>query len=178
MLPATPPPGPHTAQQASSRCALQTLCSRPTHRCSEAAASLSSFSSPIIVCAVLFLITVVSAWMAATATAQSLDRARASWNSRTTWSALIEVGGCKGTLTAGGQSAGSQARACVTPARVALALEGIANQSVQSPSHLNDIDGRMTGMRERCSPSEVVLVVAGTAKVGAFIILYPADPSE
>lgn len=39
-------------------------------------------------------------WMAATATAQSLDRASASWNSRTTLSALMDVGECSGTLTA------------------------------------------------------------------------------
>lgn len=38
--------------------------------------------------------------MAATATAQSLDRASASWNSRTTLSALMDVGECSGTLTA------------------------------------------------------------------------------
>jgi hypothetical protein len=57
-------------------------------RWSDEAASLISRSNPIIVCALLPLITVVNAWMAATATAISLDLASASWNSRTTLSAL------------------------------------------------------------------------------------------
>lgn len=56
-----------TARTARTRCVLYgsmtNVLNKTTHRCSEAAASFSSFSSPIMVCAVLFLITVVSACM-------------------------------------------------------------------------------------------------------------------
>jgi hypothetical protein len=58
------------------------------HRCSAAAASLSSFSRPIMVWALLCLMTDVSALIAATATAMSGARARASWNSFTTVSLM------------------------------------------------------------------------------------------
>jgi hypothetical protein len=67
-----------------------------THRCSAAAASLSSFSSPIIVCAPLFFMTDVSARIAATATAMSGERPRPSANSLTTAASLMPPRGSAG----------------------------------------------------------------------------------
>jgi hypothetical protein len=64
LLPLVPP----LLALAAARSATPTA-----YRCSAAAASLSSFSSPIMVCAVLFLMTDVNDLMAATATAMSGD---------------------------------------------------------------------------------------------------------
>lgn len=70
------------------------------HACNAAAASFSSFCNPIMVCAVLFLITEVSALMAATATARSGCRASASWNSLMTMSLRDATGSERGGVGA------------------------------------------------------------------------------
>ncbi len=73
------------------------------HLCSACAASSSSLLTPIMVCAVLRLMTAVSAMMAATAKATSESRLSASWNSLTAMSFSVPA---RGQIEAGRAAAG------------------------------------------------------------------------